>query len=333
MSLANAVAGVLWFGVTLYALFGGADFGAGVWNLLAGGSERGAGPRELIDDTIGPVWEANHTWLIFDLVILWTAFPVAFSSVMTTLFIPLSLAALGIVLRGSGFAFGKMVSALPARRLLGATFAISSVLTPFFMGTVVGAIVSGRVPVGNEGGDPFTSWLNPTSILIGVLFVLTSAYLAAVWLVTDARREEKPELERYFAIRAVATASVAGIVAVAGLFVLHDEAPYVYDRLTSEALPLVLFSVACGLGVIVGLLRGVRRGTRVLASAAVVAVVWGWGLAQYPYLLPEKLDIVAAAANDASLTALVVVAAVALVLIGPSLLFLYTLSQRSLLEE
>ena len=186
MSLADGVAGVLWFGITLYAVFGGADFGAGVWNLLAGGSERGAAPRELIDDTIGPVWEANHTWLIFDLVILWTAFPIAFSSVMTTLFIPLSIAALGIVLRGSGFAFGKMVSALPARRLLGVIFAISSVLTPFFMGTVVGAIVSGRVPVGNEGGDPITSWLNPTSILIGVLFVVTSAYLAAVWLVTDA---------------------------------------------------------------------------------------------------------------------------------------------------
>ena len=333
MSLADGVAGVLWFGITLYAVFGGADFGAGVWNLLAGGSERGAAPRELIDDTIGPVWEANHTWLIFDLVILWTAFPIAFSSVMTTLFIPLSIAALGIVLRGSGFAFGKMVSALPARRLLGVIFAISSVLTPFFMGTVVGAIVSGRVPVGNEGGDPITSWLNPTSILIGVLFVLTSAYLAAVWLVTDARREDKPELERYFTIRAVATASVAGAIAGVGLFVLHDEAPYVYDGLTSDALPLVLFSVACGLGVIVGLLRGVRRGTRVLASAAVVAVVWGWGLAQYPYLLPEKLDIAAAAASDASLTALVVVSAIALVVIGPSLLFLYTLSQRSLLEE
>jgi len=333
VSLADGVAGVLWFGITLYAVFGGADFGAGVWNLLAGGSERGAAPRELIDDTIGPVWEANHTWLIFDLVILWTAFPIAFSSVMTTLFIPLSIAALGIVLRGSGFAFGKMVSALPARRLLGVIFAISSVLTPFFMGTVVGAIVSGRVPVGNEGGDPITSWLNPTSILIGVLFVLTSAYLAAVWLVTDARREDKPELERYFTIRAVATASVAGAIAGVGLFVLHDEAPYVYDGLTSDALPLVLFSVACGLGVIVGLLRGVRRGTRVLASAAVVAVVWGWGLAQYPYLLPEKLDIAAAAASDASLTALVVVSAIALVVIGPSLLFLYTLSQRSLLEE
>ena len=188
MSKADAVAAVLWVGVTLYAVFGGADFGAGLWALLAGGGERGKRPRALIDWAIGPVWEANHVWLIFVLVVLWTAFPTAFASIMSTLFIPLSLVALGIVLRGAGFAFHEVAAREGGRRVAVWLFAVSSVLTPFFMGTVVGAIASGRVPIGNAAGDPVTSWLNPLSLLVGVLFVATGAYLAAVFLISDARR-------------------------------------------------------------------------------------------------------------------------------------------------
>ena len=146
LSKADAVAGVLWVGVTLYAVFGGADFGAGLWALLAGGGERGKRPRALIDWAIGPVWEANHVWLIFVLVVLWTAFPDAFGSIFSTLFIPLSLAALGIVLRGAGFAFHGVADRAGGRRVAEVLFGVSSVLTPFFMGTVVGAIASGRVP-------------------------------------------------------------------------------------------------------------------------------------------------------------------------------------------
>ncbi len=134
MSTADAVAVVLWLGVTLYAVFGGADFGAGFWALLAGGGERGRRPRELIDWAIGPVWEANHVWLIFVLVVLWTAFSTAFASIMSTLFIPLSLAALGIVLRGSGFAFHKVVDRASERRLAEAAFAISSRAHPVLHG-------------------------------------------------------------------------------------------------------------------------------------------------------------------------------------------------------
>ena len=152
MSTADAVAGVLWIGATLYAVFGGADFGAGLWSLLAGRGERGERARELVDWAIGPVWEANHVWLIFVLVVLWTGFSVAFESIMSTLFIPLSLAALGIVLRGSGFAFHKLARQLRYRRLAERLFGLFSLLTPFFMGTVVGAIASGRVPVGNAAG-------------------------------------------------------------------------------------------------------------------------------------------------------------------------------------
>ena len=158
MSKADAAAAILWVGATFYALFGGADFGGGFWDLIAGGAERGERPRALIQRSLTPVWEANHVWLIFILVVLWTAFPPAFSAIFTTLYVPIALAALGIVLRGSGFAFRKSIEGLRERRAAGATFALSSVLTPFFMGAVVGAIAAGNVPA-DGNGDAFSSWL------------------------------------------------------------------------------------------------------------------------------------------------------------------------------
>jgi cytochrome bd ubiquinol oxidase subunit II len=333
MSSADAVAGVLWVGVTLYAVFGGADFGGGLWALLSGRGERGKRARALVDWAIGPVWEANHVWLIFMLVTLWTAFSEAFSSVMSTLFIPLSLAALGIVLRGAGFAFHRVARRSAARRFAEWAFAISSLLTPFFMGTVVGAVASGRVPVGNAAGDPVTSWVNPVSLVLGALFVATGAYLSAVFLISDARRFADPDLIGYFATRARVAAAVAGVLAVAGVFALRDDARFLYDGLTGDGLPLVIVSVACGVGALVMLWRGAQRGVRPLAVAAVVAVIWGWGVAQYPYLLPTTLTIEEGAGASETLTAVLVLFGVAVVIVLPALALLFTLDQRSLLEE
>ena len=333
MSSADAVAGMLWVGVTAYAVFGGADFGAGFWSLVAGGGGRGRRARALIDWAIGPVWEANHVWLIFVLVVLWTGFSLAFESIFSTLFIPLSLAALGIVLRGSGFAFHHTARRVRGRAIAERLFGVSSLLTPFFLGTVVGAIAAGRVPVGNAVGDAVTSWLNPLSLLIGALFVATSAYLAAVFLVSDARRAGADDLERYFASRALATAVATGALAIAGLVALRADARYVYDGLTGDGLPLVIVSLLCGAAVLVLLRRGARRGPRPLAVGAVVAVVWGWGVAQHPYLLPQVLTIDAGAAPSDTLTALLIVLAIAVVLVLPSIGLLFTLTQRNLVEE
>jgi cytochrome d ubiquinol oxidase subunit II len=333
MSSADAVAGMLWAGVTAYAVFGGADFGAGFWSLFAGGGERGRRARELVDWAIGPVWEANHVWLIFVLVVLWTGFSSAFEAIFSTLFIPLSLAALGIVLRGSGFAFHKTAQRFRGRQLAERVFGLSSLLTPFFMGTVVGAVASGRVPVGNAAGDAVTSWLNPLSLLIGALFVATSAYLAAVFLVSDARRAAAPDLERYFAARALAAAVGAGALAVAGIFVLRADARFVYDGLTSEGLPLVIASLLCGAAALGMLARGARRGVRPLAVGAVAAVIWGWGVAQHPYLLPKDLTIDAAAAPGSTLTGLLIVLGAAILLVVPAVILLFSLAQRSMIEE
>src|ERR1700759_1494988 len=177
MSIAAAV--VLWTGASFYAIFGGADFGGGFWDLIAGDAHKGERPRTTIQRSLTPVWEANHVWLIFILVVLWTAFPTAFSAIFTTLYVPLVLAVLGIVLRGSGFAFRKSVEGLNQRRAAGAPFALSSIVTPFFMGCVVGAIAAGNVPA-QGGGPAFSSWIAPLPIFIGLMFVATSAYLAAV---------------------------------------------------------------------------------------------------------------------------------------------------------
>ncbi len=331
MSKADAAAAILWVGATFYALFGGADFGGGFWDLVAGGAERGERPRALIQRSLTPVWEANHVWLIFILVVLWTAFPPAFSAVFSTLYVPIALAAVGIVLRGAGFAFRKSIEGLEARRVAGATFALSSVLTPFFMGTVVGAIAAGNVPAGGNG-DAFSSWLAPLPLLTGAMFVATGAYLSAVFLVGDARRSGDAGLERYFVRRALLAAAVAGAAAAFGLVELHAEARYVFDRLTDQGLPLVVLSALCGLALLAVLLRGGRRPLRPLAAGAVVAVIWGWGVAQFPYLLPTSLRIDQAAAPAPTLDIVFIVFAIAAVLVLPSLGLLYTLSQRDLLE-
>jgi cytochrome d ubiquinol oxidase subunit II len=329
--MSTAVAVVLFFGVTAYAVFAGADFGAGFWDLVSGGAERGAKPRALVDHSIGPVWEANHVWLIFCFVVLWTGFSVAYSAITLTLFVPLTLAALGIVLRGSGFAFRKSVVVTRQQRLYGATFAASSVLVPYCMGAVAGAIASGHVPAGGKAGDPWSSWVNPTSILGGVLAVAVCAYLASVYLVADAQRFEQPDMAEYFRRRAIVAAVAAGLVAFVGIFVLHSDAPYIFHGLTSRALPLVILSAICGFTSLALLLRGVAGLARPFAIAAVATVVIGWGVAQWPYILPTTLKIKDAAAPNATLETILFVFVLAALLILPSLAWLYYLDQHSAL--
>ena len=165
--LANVVLVFLWGGITAYVLLGGADFGAGFWDLLAGSAEGGAPQRQRIAQSIGPVWEANHVWLIFALVVTWTGFPTVFASIASTLYIPLTIVAFGIILRGSAFAFRKTVTEVAVQRIFGSSFALSSVITPFFLGMIAGAIASGRVPLGVAQGNVISSRLNPTSVVGG----------------------------------------------------------------------------------------------------------------------------------------------------------------------
>ncbi len=325
---AAAVGGILLASVTLYAVLGGADFGGGLWDLLAGTTRRGRAPRALIDESITPVWEANHVWLVFDLVIFWTAFPDAFAAVMNAAALPLWLAVAGIVLRGAGFAFRKELSQLRWQRAAGATFAFSSLLTPFFMGTVVGAIATGAIPAGASHAS-LPAWTSPTAVLTGLLFVAACGYLAAVYLTGEAVRRGDNRMRGYFARRGEAAAVVAGALSLAALAELHGANPELYGRLTGRALPLVILAGVCGLAVLVLLAAGRQAGLRIIAATGVAAMIWGWGGAQYPVLLPgTAVTLSDAGAPHDTLVAIVVLFVVAVLFIGPSFVLLFTLQGR-----
>jgi cytochrome d ubiquinol oxidase subunit II len=329
MTLPEVVLGVMFVGLIAYGLFGGADFGAGIWDLLAGGTRRGARQRELIEHSIGPVWEANHVWLIFVLVVLWTAFSGAFASVVTTLYIPLTLAAFGMIARGAAFAFRKSITTLGMRRFLGASFALSSLITPYFLGAVVGGVASERVPAGIAAGDVITSWVNPTSTLGGVLAVLVCAYLAAVFLCADALRDGHLDLADQFRARALATAGVTGGVGLAGIFVLRADAPLLYAGLTGRGLPVIALSVLSGLAAIALLVARRYVVARIFSGLAVASILAGWAVAQYPYILAPDLTIDAAARGRATLVAMLVALVVGVLIVVPALVYLYALFQRS----
>jgi len=333
MIAADAVGAILLASVTLYAVLGGADFGGGLWDLLAGGDRRGSASRRLIDQTITAVWEANHVWLVFCLVIFWTAFPHAFAAVMTTLALPLWLALLGIVLRGVGFAFRKEVHGLAAQRLFGAMFAFSCLLVPFFMGTVVGAIATGRVPVRGDIRASVAAWTGGTCVLTGLLFTCACGYLAAVYLSSEAARGGDATMARYFSRRAAVAGALSGALSLAALASLHGSV--LYTRLTGRALPLVITAGVCGVAVL-ALLASSRRGamwSRVVAALGVAAVVWGWGVAQYPVLLPGTgVTLATAGAPDSTLVAIIWMFVLVVVLIGPAFLLLFVLAGRRLLD-
>ena len=321
-------------GLTAYAVLGSADYGAGFWDLTAGSAHGGGRIRGLVQRSMAPVWEANHVWLIFVLVVAWTAFPVVFASVFSTLSIPLFLAAIGIIFRGAAFAFRGQAASIAEARVLGALFALASVLIPFFLGTVIGGIASGRVPVGNAAGDPISSWLNPTSLSLGVLATLAGAYLAGVFLAADAVRAQQPDLVEAFRGRALAIGVATGAAALASLVVVFYDARPLFDGLTSGAgLVMLATSAAAGIATL-WLVRGGRYGpARICASVAVAAIVVGWVIAQRPYVLPPDLTLSEAAAPQATLTAVVVAVGFGMLVLAPSLWLLYRLVLHGTLDQ
>jgi cytochrome d ubiquinol oxidase subunit II len=323
---ATVVAVALFAGVVIYALFAGADFGSGFYDLTAGNAERGAEIRLLVDHSIGPVWEANHVWLIYILVMWWTGFPRTFAAATTTLFIPLILALAGIVLRGASFAFRKYSGTLSQARLYGAIFAGSSLITPFFLGTVAGAIASGRVPAAGYG-DRIGSWLNPTSIVGGCLAVATCIFLAGVFLTADAARAGDEQLAEQLRRRTLAVGVVTGGVVFAGLYPIIHDAPTLTDGLLGRASPLLAVAALAGLMAIALVYRRKYSPARIFAASAVAAVVLGWGVGQYPWLLVDQVTINDGAGACATLAGLLVVVGIAGVLVLPALSYLLWLTQ------
>jgi cytochrome bd ubiquinol oxidase subunit II len=310
-------------GIVAYAVLAGADFGAGIWILVSG--KRHEALRDHAHHAMGPVWEANHVWLIFVIVVAWTAYPQAFASIASTLCVPLFIAAIGIIMRGTAYALrGQIESGAVAtrfERLLG----LASIITPFALGAVVGGIASGRVPVGNAKGDLITSWLNPTGITIGALSVATAWYLASVYLAADADRLGEPEIVHAFHVRALVTGVITGALAFVALIVVHSDARPIWDGLTSGwGIVALAASALAGVGTL-ALVRAQRyEPARFAAALAVAAIVAGWAIAQSPNLLPG-LTVHEAAAGNATLIALLVSVAVGLVVLLPSLALLFRL--------
>lgn len=320
--------GVMLTGVTLYALLGGADFGGGVWefNTALRAPER---ERALIYRAIGPVWEANHVWLIFVLVGLFAGFPSAFSAICRALWVPLLLALTGIVFRGVGFAFRSYAAgSIPEMALWGAVFAFASTAAPFFLGAAVGAIASGRLEVGTDGGysgDHLSGWISPLSVFSAFFAVGVCAYLTSAYMTREAREAGDAALTERWRVRALATGLWMGALSAAGLGLMAADAPHLWEGFKSRAWPLIGGSVAAGCFSLWALWRRRYTGASLGAAATVASVVIGGGLALYPTIIPPAITIESARAPREVLWALVASSAVGAVILVPSLVLLFKL--------
>lgn len=312
-------------GLTLYILLGGADFGGGVWDLLA----RGPGherERELIGEALGPVWEANHVWLIFVVTALFAAFPPAFAALGVALYVPFSLAIAGIVFRGAAFAFRQYGEGGGWQRRWTRVFGIASIVTPVVLGMAGGALASGRIRIGPGGtvrAGLWSAWTSPLSIVAGALALVMCTYLAAVFLTVEARLRGEAELADLFRRRAVLTAIAAGVLAAAGLVVVALDAPALWAGMREDGWPLVVLSGAGGLASLLLIVRRHDRSARVAAGVAVASVVGGWGVAQWPYLIAPDLTADDAAAPVSALLPIAVGLIAGGLLLVPSLLLLF----------
>jgi cytochrome d ubiquinol oxidase subunit II len=324
VNIADVAAALLFLGVIAYAILGGADFGSGVWDLFAGNAREGAHLRSQIDRSIGPVWEANHVWLVYVLVFLWTGFPTAFGAIMETLFVPWLLVGLGIVMRGGAFAFRKFSASVGEAQLHGAVFAVSSVVTPFFLGMIAGAVASGRVPADGKG-DIWTSWTGPTSWVGGTLAVLTVSFLAATFLAADAERGGRSDLADDVGRKALWSGIVAGAAALAAAVAIELDAETLADGLHSRGLVFVIGSAVAGMATLVLLKQRRWAWARLTAVAAVGAIVVGWGVAQYDWLLVDELTIDEGAGARSTLIGLVIVFGFAAITAVPALIWLFVL--------
>jgi len=311
-------------GLGLYAVLGGADFGAGVWQLLARGPNA-TRVRDHAHHSMAPVWEANHVWLIFVLTVMWTAYPLALGSIASTLAVPLFIAGIGIVFRGAAYALRAGTGSRRELRGIDLAFSISSVITPFALGTMIGAIAARRVPVGNAAGSLLGSWTGTLPIVIGVLFVVSGSYLAAVYLAADAARHGETYLAEAFRSRALFAGGLAGAVAVAGLVVVHGDAHFLYRGLIDgDGLPAVIVSALAGIATLRLVWHRRFELARFSAALAVAAMITGWALAQQPLLLPG-LTIHQAAAGHDTLVAVIVAVIAGGAILFPSLALLFRL--------
>ena len=332
LTLPDALAAVLALSINAYVLFGGADFGGGVWDLLASGPRR-ARQREVISHAIGPIWEANHVWLILAIVLTFTCFPPVFARVGIVLHIPLTLMLVGIVLRGSAFTFRSYDTEHDAaQRRWGRIFASASAVTPMLLGICIGAVASGRVGGPLEGGftERFVApWATPFAFSVGAMTLALFAFLAAVFLTMESRDRELCEDFRRRAIGAGVAVFVTSALAL--LLAIGGDAPLMLQGLLGSgwALPLHVLTGTAAIGAFTAVWLRRYAVARIAASAQVSLIVWGWALAQYPYLLPPGFVIREVASPTATLRLVAWTLAVGALVLLPSLWYLFRVFKAS----
>jgi cytochrome d ubiquinol oxidase subunit II len=332
LSLPDLLAGIILAALTAYVLLAGADFGGGIWDLLASGPRR-ARQRELIAHAIGPVWEANHVWLILAVVLLFTCFPTVFARLAIALHVPLTLVLIGIVLRGSAFTFRSYGGDREEAKHWGRLFAVASLVTPILLGVAVGAVASGTVgDVGRGTSNGFyqlyvAPWLKPFPFAVGLFALACFAFLAAVYLTLEAQDRD---LQEDFRLRAIGAGVAVFVTAALGLL-LSREASFVGRGLVAAPWAATLHVLTGGAAVTAFWALWTRRyrAARVAAASQVALIVWGWGLAQYPYLLPPDLTIAAAAAPHVTLQLALSAVSVGALVLFPSLYYLLRVFKRS----
>jgi cytochrome d ubiquinol oxidase subunit II len=330
IALADALAAILALSLNAYVLLGGADFGGGVWDLLATGPRR-TRQREVIAHAIGPIWEANHVWLILAIVLAFTCFSPVFARIMTVLHIPVSLMLIGVVLRGSAFTFRTYDDEHDAAQLRwGRIFSSASVVTPLLLGVCIGAVASGRVVAPSRGGfaERFVEpWLTPFAFGVGLLTLALFAFLAAVFLTMETRDRELVEDFRRRALGSgVAVFGASALV----LLLAFDEAPLMRRGLmtSSWALPLHLATGVSAVAVFAALWSRRYPAARVLVGLQVSFIFWGWVVSQYPYLVPPDLTIAAAAAPEITLRLTLWALGLGALVLAPSLIYLFRVFKR-----
>lgn len=324
LSLEEILAGIMMVSLTLYALMGGADYGGGVWDLLAWGP-RAKAQRELIAEAIGPIWEANHVWLILVIVVLFTGFPTAFAVITTVLHIPLTLMLLGIVLRGSAFAFRTYGTKEDSvQRRWGRVFSIASLITPLLLGIILGALASGQIRLKDKfvAADFIHPWLAPFPLAVGLFALVLFAFLAAVYLTLET---DDPELREDFRHRALISALVVGPIALLVFLLSGTGAPFIRRGLSESwwTWPLQISTGVFATGAILALWTRRFHMARFCAAGQITLILWGWGVAQFPYLIVPDITIFNAAAPPITLRLLLAALGSGTLILFPSFYYLY----------
>ncbi len=330
MSLAYVILTILWLALIAYAVLGGADFGAGVWDLLYIGNKDVSKRRhEFINHALGPVWEANHVWLIFLIVGLFTAFPSVFSTLSIVLFLPFTLALIGIVMRGAAFIFrvyGTRNDTYGAV-VWGAVFSFASIITPFILGASAAAVASGHIRITSatvQADMTGVTWFTPFAIVIGLMAVALCGVLSSVYLSVEAKQAQDTGLEQAFRLRAIIAGAATATLGAVGLILSRTEAPLLWQGLLAHAIPVVIGTMLVGLATAAALFTRRYRVARVLIIIETAGLLGSWGVSQLPYLIPPFVTVDSAANSPAVLQVLLIGTIIGMALLLPSLYYLFS---------